>query len=71
MTLIEKKKPNSKIKMPYVNTEPCRNFSRYKGIYPPKCGCMHCEDVYQQVQRKRDEDLIKLVDECDIVFRIS
>lgn len=30
----------------------CRNFKRYKGVFPPKCGCLSCEIVYALVQKK-------------------
>jgi len=29
-----------------LNPNPCEYYDRYKGIYPPRCGCQPCRDKY-------------------------
>lgn len=29
-----------------MNAEPCHSFSRYKGVFAPKCNCYPCWEVY-------------------------
>lgn len=29
-----------------MREKPCKNYSRYKGVYVPRCGCEPCWDKY-------------------------
>jgi hypothetical protein len=31
---------------------PCADFSRYRGVYPPKCTCMPCACFYHAAQKE-------------------
>jgi hypothetical protein len=34
----------------------CKNWRRYKGIRPPKCGCLACDYIYYVAESRRIAD---------------
>lgn len=48
--------------MEELSDKPCKSFSKYKGLRKPKCGCLPCRGLYEEVQesvRNISEDVHK------------